>query len=170
MTINPHSFDLGGAITNAKKHFITFANDKSLLGDLQRAIAMIVVPRKTQFTPYQDLLSDERWEDLQKSFTSAYFSLYGLHAVPPLLSLIQLGCIAFKTPYCNYTHSTSTNGIMEDKAPEFVSEPDRLARLNCPCCSSELAPLVQNLPFAHFEFSRYLAQNLILKINLSDFW
>jgi hypothetical protein len=141
---------------HAKKHFIAFANDKSLLGDLQKALALIVVPRKTQYTPYQDLMSDERWEDLHKSFTSAYFSLYGLHIVPPLLSLVQLGCIAFKTPYCNNARNSSVNAMVEgiDKTTEFMSESDRLAKLNCPCCSPELAPLVQNLPFAHFEFSR----------------
>jgi hypothetical protein len=147
----------------AKKHFMTFANDKALLGDLQRAMAMIIAPRKTQYTPYQDLMSDDRWEDLQKSFTLAYFSLYGLHSVPPLLSLVQLGCIAFKTPYCNNSATTKVSPIVEseERHSEFQSEPDRLAQLNCPCCSPELAPLVQNLPFAHFEFSRYDLKSLI---------
>ena len=124
----------GPAILYAKKHLLTMASDATLLPGIQQALAMLIVPTKTQHLPYQDL-SDEgdRWEEITCVFTEAHHSLYGLSRQPPLLQMMQMGCAAFKTPAC---------GGKDGRV------------LDCPACCEELNSLVRTLPFAHYEYSR----------------
>lgn len=124
----------GAAVLYAKKHFTALAADSSLLPNIQQALALLVVPKKSEHIPYRTLFQNEnRWNELAETFTEAYFSLYGLPKKSPLLTLYQLGAAAFKTSACDQ---------QETKV------------LECPACQDELRPLMQNLPLAHFEYSR----------------
>ena len=74
------------------------------------------------------------WEDISIQFDTDMRLLHGLPEKPQLISLINAGMSALKTPKCK------NEGFWE-------------SNINCPVCSSPLEILAKKLPLAHLETS-----------------
>jgi len=119
------------AIRHARKHFT--GQDTGHLPSIQRCMALIAFP-DTEVSPYKDLLSGSRWDDLISQFRGENLKLYQLSSQSAFSVVLQSGLSALKTPHC-YRGSTGHN-------------PD------CPVCLRSLNSLASPLPYAHCSQSR----------------
>lgn len=120
------------AIRHARKHFT--GQDTGHLPSIQRCMALIAFPADTEVSPYKDLLSGSRWDDLISQFRGENLKLYQLSSQSAFSVVLQSGLSALKTPHC-YRGSTGHN-------------PD------CPVCLRSLNSLASPLPYAHCSQSR----------------
>ncbi|XP_076057019.1 E3 ubiquitin-protein transferase Katazuke [Oratosquilla oratoria] len=120
------------AVKHARKHFA--GQDPCHLPDIQKCMALIAFPLNTDISPYKELLSDSRWEELVEQFRSENLKLYQLSSQSAFCVVLQGGLSALKTPHCY-------RGGME-------RNPD------CPACHEPLNTLAAPLPYAHCSQSR----------------
>ncbi|XP_047495167.1 E3 ubiquitin-protein transferase MAEA-like [Penaeus chinensis] len=120
------------AIRHARKHFT--GQDPAHLPSIQRCMALIAFPSGTDVSPYKELLSDVRWDQLIEQFRAENLKLYQLSSQSAFSVVLQSGLSALKTPHC-YRGATGHN-------------PD------CPVCQRSLNSLAAPLPYAHCSQSR----------------
>ncbi|XP_071529525.1 E3 ubiquitin-protein transferase MAEA [Panulirus ornatus] len=120
------------AIRHARKHFT--GQDPAHLPSIQRCMALIAFPVTTDVSPYKELLSDVRWDQLTEQFRAENLKLYQLSSQSAFSVVVQSGLSALKTPHC-YRGATGHN-------------PD------CPVCQPSLNSLASPLPYAHCSQSR----------------
>ncbi|XP_068228765.1 E3 ubiquitin-protein transferase MAEA isoform X2 [Palaemon carinicauda] len=120
------------AIKHARKYFT--GQDPAHLPSIQRCMALIAFPAGTDVSPYNELLSDVRWDELIEQFRAENLKLYQLSSQSAFSVVVQAGLSALKTPHC-YRGATGHN-------------PD------CPVCQPALNSLASPLPFAHCSQSR----------------
>jgi macrophage erythroblast attacher len=124
---------LEDAINYARKYLLQFLDDNC--SEVEQATALVAFHPSTDVYPYKWLFEYSRWVDISKQFDVDMRLLHGISEKPQLVSLINAGLSALKTPKC-------TNS--EDKRP---------VNINCPTCSPPLNRLARELPLAHLETS-----------------
>ncbi|XP_064115338.1 E3 ubiquitin-protein transferase MAEA-like [Macrobrachium nipponense] len=119
-------------IRHARKYLN--CHDPAHVPSVQRCMALIAFPASTDVSPYNELLSDVRWDELIEQFRAENLKLYQLSSQSAFSVVVQAGLSALKTPHC-YRGATGHN-------------PD------CPVCQPALNALASPLPFAHCSQSR----------------
>ncbi|KAF8468862.1 CTLH/CRA C-terminal to lish motif domain-containing protein [Kalaharituber pfeilii] len=123
------------AITYSKKFLAV--HHEAHLPEIEKAAALLAYPPDTQWQPYKNLYSPNRWEYLATFFVNTHHDLYNLPFRPLLHIALSAGLSCLKTPAC---HSSITSSSFNS----FSST----ASL-CPICSTELNDLARNVPYAH---------------------
>ena len=88
------------------------------------------------------IISEERWNDLEKEIKKSFFSIYSMKPFSSLESLFQCGLMALKTSQCK----------INDKRKKV--EYDN----NCPTCDNEIGELAKNLPYSQHTISSLLCR------------
>lgn len=120
------------AIRHARKYFT--GQEAGHLPSIQRCMALVAFPANTDVSPYKELLSNVRWDQLIEQFRAENLKLYQLSSQSAFSVVVQSGLSALKTPHC-YRGATGHN-------------PD------CPVCQPSLNSLASPLPYAHCSQSR----------------
>lgn len=126
------------ALMYARKHFVPFLGEH--IEEIKEALMLVAIPPETKIPHYRRLFDAGTYAHLTHHFKSAFESCYCMPSNPPLVSIVQLGLSALKTPSCRED---------ENRHPD------------CPVCNSHLSPLADSLPNAHFE-------NTLLVCRLAD--
>lgn len=108
---------------------------------------------------YQQLLSNRRWEILNRSFLHEYYSKYGISEHDPLLIYLSLGISALKTKECAI-HDTT--GILDTDPVLSKHLNENVLKNNCPVCDDDLLPISKTLPFAHHTQSKLFENPVML--------
>jgi macrophage erythroblast attacher len=85
---------------------------------------------------YKELLSEERWLNLEANFLSTFFEIFSLNYSSFLEILFQSGLISLKTSFC-YTNNKC---------------------LSCPICSEEIGKVALNLPTSNHQISTLICR------------
>jgi macrophage erythroblast attacher len=100
--------------------------------EIEQLTALLAVGPGTGVRIYKYLYDPERWLDLQALFRREVLELHALPAAPQLISTLQAGLSAMKTPNCSKQADVN---------------------VNCPVCMPPYSDLAQGLPFSHHENS-----------------
>ena len=124
-----------GAILYARKH-LSQAHPTNM-EQIKRAMAALAFKKDTSCSPYKELFSISRWEDLTKQFLRDNYLLHKLTTEPLLNITMQAGLLALKTP--------------QSYAPETFA-------VNDPMCFAAYQTLAENLPFAYHSRSKIICR------------
>lgn len=117
------------AINFANKYLIGFASHQ--MAEIQSCMTLLAMKPDTSCTPYKELYSSSRWDDLVVQFEVDFLKLVGLAPLSTLQMYLRAGLSTLKTQQC--TESKQRN-------------------INCPCCC-EFADYSKNLPISRHENS-----------------
>lgn len=93
---------------------------------------------KIKIDKYKLLLSDNKWETLEKDIIETFYQIYSLDSKSMLEILFQSGLISLKTPFC-YDENNKKN-------------------INCPICSNEITKLSKDLPYFNHQVSHIICR------------
>lgn len=101
------------ALSYAKQHFPPF--QQSHMREIQRLMGCLVYSKRSlHSSPYCDLVSCERWDDLARDFTKQACSLMGQATESPLAVVVAAGSVALPL-------LLKLAQVMETSLPEFKS-------------------------------------------------
>lgn len=120
--------DLHTAIAYAKRHLVAFADEHER--QLQQTMALIAISPSTLTEPYRTLYDESQWRTITTQFRSDNYALHCMPAVCQLVSTVQAGLAALKTPQCAAGENT-----------------------DCPACMPPLNHVAATLPSSHHENS-----------------
>ncbi|XP_077972417.1 E3 ubiquitin-protein transferase MAEA-like [Styela clava] len=121
------------AIKHARKFF--GAAEGSQLEEVKQVMGLLAFPVDTHVSPYKDLLSHTRWQQLKEQFRYENYRLHQLSDVSVFKVTLQSGLSGLKTHQC-YREETKN--------------PD------CPVCNPTFNKLAESLPYAHCAQSRLI--------------
>ena len=125
-------------ITFAKENFKNWSEThKKEICELMLLLA-IKDKSKIKMDKYKLLLSDNKWETLEKDIIETFYQIYSLDSKSMLEILFQSGLISLKTPFC-YDENNKKN-------------------INCPICSNEIAKLSKDLPYFNHQVSHIICR------------
>lgn len=96
---------------------------------------LLAYPADTAVDRYQELYSQDRYDQLADHFVRIHHELFALPPQPLLHIALSAGLSALKTPSCHSVHALKPSTLTG--APV------------CPICSTELNELARNVPYAH---------------------
>lgn len=121
------------AIRHARKYFAIAEGPQ--LDEVKQVMGLLAFPIDTHVSPYKELLSQLRWQELKEQFRYENYRLHQLSDVSVFKVTLQSGLSALKTHQC-YRE--------ESKNPD------------CPVCNSTFNKLAESLPYAHCTQSRLI--------------
>ncbi len=123
------------AVKYARENFSSLPNTKELS---EIMLLLAIRPDSLSRLPkIQELLSDDRWTDLENEFKSIFFQVYSMKSSSPLEIQFQSGLMALKTPFC-YT--------------------SQIKNKTCPICSDEIGQFAKILPSSHHPVSALICR------------
>ncbi|KAJ1569429.1 GID complex subunit containing RING finger motif [Nowakowskiella sp. JEL0078] len=116
---------LSDAIAHVRKFLIPWSD--TMWSEIQQAMGLLAFSPKSPV--YKHMFDDNRWLQLYHQFQSDHYSLNNFPSIPQLITTLQAGLIALKTPSCYQ---------VEDQ------------NVNCPVCQLDtLGEFAKNLPNSH---------------------
>lgn len=113
-----------GGIMFARSYLAKYPDHQN---DIQKAMMLLVVGNKpNEFTEYQDMLSDEKWDWLIKLFYSEMLRVYSFSSESTIGVVLRAGFLALKNPLCESENKTE----------------------GCPLCNKEMQALAVKIPYA----------------------
>ncbi|XP_064114490.1 LOW QUALITY PROTEIN: E3 ubiquitin-protein transferase MAEA-like [Macrobrachium nipponense] len=147
------------AIKHARKYLN--CHDPAHVPSVQRCMALIAFPASTDVSPYNELLSDVRWDELIEQFRAENLKLYQLSSQSAFSVVVQAGLSALKTPHCyreNFWKQKLKDKNSQERSPNDVDHFCKKGATghnpDCPVCQPALNALASPLPFAHCSQSR----------------
>lgn len=114
------------AVEYARKQLLPLSEGRTM--DVQHALGALAFSPATQCASYKALFSESRWDDLIARFRRDNFAIHGLPPESPLVTMLQAGLSALKTPMC---------GEPANRSP------------NCPVCRPSINVMATKLPLSH---------------------
>jgi len=109
------------AVKFARENFSLHSDTKEI-SDIM--IILAVRLENINYVPkIREILSEDRWIDLENDFKQVFFQVYSMKSSSPLEILFQSGLMSLKTPFC-YMNKNKT----------------------CPVCCDEIGTLAMGLP------------------------
>jgi macrophage erythroblast attacher len=123
------------AVHHARKYFVNL--NATQLIDVQKSMVLLAYVKSTDASTYQELLNENRWEQLIDLFKQENYKIHQLPEQSSFTAILQAGLSAMKTPTC-YRKVTS------------VKNP------NCPVCHPSLNVIARPLPYAYCANSKLI--------------
>jgi macrophage erythroblast attacher len=121
------------AVKFARENFSSHSDVKEI-----REIMIILAIRKEniyRMPKIVEILSEDRWIDLENDFKQVFFQVYSMKSSSSLEVLFQSGLMSLKTPFC-YSNKNKT----------------------CPVCCNEIGILAKDLPASHHPVSTLICR------------
>lgn len=122
--------ELTQAIAYGKKFFIPWM--EQYRREVEQSTALLAIWPTTEVAPYKALYAETKWEELATLFRQEFLDLHSITHKPQLISNLQAGLSALKTPHCG-------------------KEAD--SNINCPVCVPPYAEIAKGIPNSHHENS-----------------
>lgn len=123
------------AVHHARKHFVNLTTNQ--LVDVQKSMVLLAYAKSTDAAMYQDLLNENRWNQLIDLFRQDNFKIHQLPEQSCFTAILQAGLSAIKTPTC-YRKVTAVRNN------------------NCPVCHPSLNVIARSLPYAYCANSKLI--------------
>lgn len=110
-----------------------FKDYKENITEISQLMALLAMkPSQALLIPkYAHLLSDDKWDELEKDFKAVFFQIYSMKSNSLLEILFQSGLMSLKSQFC----------FGEKKC------------LSCPVCSEDIGNIAKNLPMSNHPVS-----------------
>jgi macrophage erythroblast attacher len=121
------------AVKLARENFSSHSDTK----EISEIMIILAVRRESidKIPKIIEILSEERWKDLENDFKQVFFQVYSMKSSSPLEVLFQSGLMSLKTPFC-YSNKNKT----------------------CPVCCVEIGALAKGLPASHHPVSTLICR------------
>ncbi|CAL8143230.1 unnamed protein product [Orchesella dallaii] len=120
------------AVKHARK-YLADSEGEEYISAVKKCMGLLAFPVSTSLSPYAELFSPDRWNQLIAHFRQEHARLYQLAPNSVLEAVVQAGLAALKTPQCYRSDTKNTN---------------------CPVCTDPLSALALHLPYAHCAHSQ----------------